>query len=73
MSSSNTKTYSVEIAVSVDASDQEEAWLKVNDLAQQMTPRAKTLGCTIGEVSEPYCIDELREVELGTGYQAEPQ
>lgn len=73
MNSSNTKTYSVEIAVSVDANDQEEAWLKVNDLAQQMTPRAKTLGCTIGEVSEPYCIDELRAVEVETAHQTEPQ
>lgn len=58
MGSRKTKTYSVEISVSVDASDQEEAWLKVNDLAQLMIPQAKQLGCTIGEVSEPDCLDQ---------------
>lgn len=70
MSSRTTKTYAVEISVSMDASDEEEAWLKVNDLAQLMSPRAKKLGCNIGEVSEPVCMDELREFELEAPCQA---
>lgn len=70
MSSRKTKTYAVEISVSVDASDHEEAWLKVNHLAQQMIPRAKKRGCTMGEVSEPVCMEKLRAFELGAACQA---